>query len=69
MDAYICDRCGRSYPISNRTMIQATRSGEIETTRRIGQSRLPHVDLCPRCILAFDAFIDGYAKEVEECVE
>ena len=65
MDAYICDRCGKSYPIRNRTRIQATRSGVIETTRRIGQGSLLHVDLCPQCILAFDAFIDEYSEEVD----
>ena len=61
MKAYFCDRCGQAYPYSNVTIIRAYRNDR-KVRRFGGNLRLDRVELCPKCILDLDGWINPNAK-------
>lgn len=63
MNAYICDRCGETFVIGSGAIVQAYRNDHTRSVRRI--NRQQHVDLCPKCILALDVFINDGKLEKE----
>ena len=61
--AYFCDRCGTPYPISNVTTIEAHRVDDNLRTLGSCANRTTHFQLCPKCVLLLDQFLDALRED------
>lgn len=64
MQAFICDRCGKPYPINKLRYftIYDNNDGMSEIAVNKEKKYMHRFDICPSCILSFAHWIDG--KEI-----